>query len=39
MRRFITATGWYLISLDKDEVLSSKVNSLTQIDKTATINN
>src|SRR5210317_1933017 len=39
MSRFITATGWYLISLDKDEVLSTKVNSLTQIDKTSTINN
>ena len=38
MSRFITATGWYLISLDKDEVLSTKVNSLTQIDKTSTIN-
>ena len=39
MSRFITATGWYLISLDKDEVLSTKVNSVTQINKTSTINN
>ena len=39
MSRFITATGWYLISLNENEVLSTKVNSLTQIDKTATINN
>ena len=39
MSRFITETGWYLISLNKDEMLSDKVNSITQIDKTSTINN
>ena len=37
--KYISESGWYLISLNTDEILSTKVNNVTQVDKQSTITN